>query len=89
LRAVTAEHQHETEPPMTEFSDLLRGMRRDGDAWTAPVSDDWLQGRTLFGGLSGALSLEAVAREFTDLPSLRSAQFALIPGTGLFCDTAS
>jgi hypothetical protein len=74
---------------MTEFSDLLRGMRRDGDAWTAPVSDDWLQGRTLFGGLSGALSLEAVAREFTDLPSLRSAQFALIPGTGLFCDTAS
>ncbi len=68
---------------MTEFSDLLRGMRRDGDAWTAPVSDDWLQGRTLFGGLSGALCLEAVAREFTDLPSLRSAQFALIgPAAG-------
>src|ERR1700675_4777312 len=62
---------------MTKFSELMDGIRREGDAWTAAVSDDWLQGRTLFGGLSGALCLEAAKREFSDLPPLRSAQFSL------------
>jgi acyl-CoA thioesterase len=62
---------------MTTFSELMDGMRREGDAWTAAVSDDWLQSRTLFGGLSGSLCLEAVKREFSDLPPLRSAQFSL------------
>jgi hypothetical protein len=55
----------------------MNGMRREDGAWTAPVSEDWQQGRTLFGGLSGALCLEAVIREFNDLPPLRSAQFSL------------
>ena len=62
---------------MTDFSELINGIHRDGDTWTADVSEDWRQGRTLFGGLSGALCLEAAKREFIDLPPLRSAQFAL------------
>ena len=68
---------------MTDFSRLMNGVQRDDDAWTADVGEDWRQGRTLFGGLSGALCLEAAKREFTDLPPLRSAQFALIgPSAG-------
>ena len=68
---------------MTDFSELINGIHRDGDTWTADVSEDWRQGRTLFGGLSGALCLEAAKREFIDLPPLRSAQFALVgPAAG-------
>jgi hypothetical protein len=63
---------------MTDFSELISGVQRNGDTWTADVSEDWRQGRTLFGGLCGALCLEAAKREFTDLPPLRSAQFALV-----------
>jgi hypothetical protein len=68
---------------MTDFSELMSAVRRDGDAWTLEIADDWRQGRTLFGGLSGALCLEAAKREFVDLPPLRSAQFALVgPAAG-------
>jgi hypothetical protein len=68
---------------MTDFSELISGVQRNGDTWTADVSEDWRQGRTLFGGLCGALCLEAAKREFTDLPPLRSAQFALVgPAAG-------
>jgi hypothetical protein len=67
---------------MTDFSVLINGVQRD-DSWVADVSEDWRQGRTLFGGLSGTLCLEAAKREFIDLPPLRSAQFALIgPAAG-------
>jgi len=66
-----------------EFSGLMHGMRGDGAACTLAVGDDWLQGRTIYGGLAGAICLEATQREFTDLPPLRSAQFAFIgPATG-------
>ena len=68
---------------MTDFSEVVSGVYRDGDAWTADVGEDWRQGRTLFGGLSGALCLEVAKREFIDLPPLRSAQFALVgPASG-------
>ena len=68
---------------MMEFSELMDGVQRDGAAWTVTVSDDWLQGRTIYGGLAAAICLQATLREFTDLPPLRSAQFAFIgPATG-------
>jgi acyl-CoA thioesterase len=68
---------------MTEFSELMQGVRRDGAAWQVSVSDDWTQGRTIYGGLAAAICLETAQREFADLPPLRSAQFAFIgPATG-------
>jgi acyl-CoA thioesterase len=68
---------------MTEFTELMAGIRRANDAWAIQVSDDWLQGRTIYGGLAAALCLEATLREFPGLPPLRSAQFAFIgPATG-------
>ena len=68
---------------MTEFSELMQGLARDGASWTVTVNDDWLQGRTIYGGLAGAFCLEATLRQLADLPPLRSAQFAFIgPATG-------
>jgi acyl-CoA thioesterase len=68
---------------MTEFTELMAGIERTGDAWTVAVSEDWRQGRTIYGGLGAALCLEATLRTFADLPPLRSAQFAFIgPASG-------
>jgi acyl-CoA thioesterase len=68
---------------MTEFSTLISGMARIGDVWTSNPSEDWRQGRTLFGGLSAALCFAACEALVPDLPPLRSAQIAYIgPSAG-------
>ena len=68
---------------MTEFTELLSAMTEDSGTYRATMTDDWLQGRTAYGGLSAALCLEAARRAVPDLPPLRSAQFALIgPASG-------
>jgi acyl-CoA thioesterase len=68
---------------MTEFSGLMGSMTQAADGWTITISEDWLQGRTVYGGLSAALCLEAAHRQFGDLPPLRSAQISFIgPATG-------
>lgn len=68
---------------MTEFTEMMAGIVRAGDGWTVHVSDDWLQGRTVYGGLAAALCLQAALNEFGALPPLRSAQVAFIgPASG-------
>lgn len=68
---------------MVPFSQLLQGLQRAGDGFAAEVTPDWMQGRTTYGGLSGALCLQATRKLLPDLPRLRSAQFAFIgPGGG-------
>lgn len=68
---------------MTGFAALMSGVRRTGDEWVATVGEDWLQGRTIYGGLSAALCHEAAVRHFPDLPPLRAAQFAFAaPASG-------
>ena len=68
---------------MTEFSALIGSMTQATDGWAITVSDDWLQGRTVYGGLSAALCLEAAHRHYGDLPPLRSAQISFIgPASG-------
>ena len=66
----------------TPFSSLL-AMEQEGAAYTTTLPDDWLQGRTAYGGLSAALCYEAAQKSFRDLPPLRSAQFAFVgPASG-------
>lgn len=68
---------------MIDFTTLMASVKKDGDAYTVTATDDWLQGRTIYGGLAAAFCLESVARHFGDLPPLRSAQFSFIgPATG-------
>jgi acyl-CoA thioesterase len=42
------------------------------------LGEEWLQGRTAYGGASTAIALHAAMRTFPDLPSLRSAQIAFV-----------
>lgn len=68
---------------MIDFTTLMASIAKDGDACTVTATDDWLQGRTIYGGLAAAFCLESVARQFGDLPPLRSAQFSFAgPATG-------
>jgi acyl-CoA thioesterase len=75
---------------MISFCDLLTGMTGESGRFQVLISDDWLQGRTAYGGLSAALCVEAAKRTVPDLPPLRSAQFTLIgPASGPLTLTAS
>lgn len=47
-------------------------------AFAGRVPENWLQGRTFYGGLTAALCLEAVQRAFAALPPLRSAQISFV-----------
>jgi acyl-CoA thioesterase len=68
---------------MTDFSTLISDMAREGDEWTSNPTEDWRQGRTLFGGLSAALCFAACEAMAPDLPPLRSAQIAYVgPSAG-------
>lgn len=65
------------------FSQVLDSMTQHDGVFTACVTDDWRQGRSVFGGLQGALALRvmrvAVRRE---LP-LRVMQMAFIAPLGI------
>ena len=68
---------------MTLFTEVLAGIARVGSDFSVTLTEDWLQGRTLYGGASAALCTEAALRAFDGLPPLRSAQFAFIgPASG-------
>ena len=60
------------------FSEAMQSVTRYGDGWQATVSEDWLQGRSAFGGLQSALALRAM-RELvpTGMP-LRSLQTTFV-----------
>jgi acyl-CoA thioesterase len=67
----------------TTFSEVLASLTPDAGAFRVAPSEDWRQGRTLFGGLSACLAVAAANRAFPDLPPLRSAQLTFIaPVTG-------
>jgi len=67
----------------TSFSDLLAALRKPALRPSITVPADWLQGRTVYGGLSAALCLEACQLALSSPPPLRAAQFAFVgPATG-------
>lgn len=65
------------------FSELLNRLQQhDNGTTTVYITNNWLQGRTTYGGLSAALCLQAVSNTFDDLPPLRSAQINFIGPAG-------
>lgn len=66
-----------------KYADVLGTLRQSQDEWTAHVPGDWMQGRTVFGGLQVALAVRAMrALVAANLP-LRNAQatfVAPVPG---------
>ncbi len=68
---------------LTPLSHLLASLTRTEDGLTAAIGDDWRQGRTLYGGLSAALCVQAATNALPEPRPLRSAQFAFVgPATG-------
>jgi len=68
---------------MTPFSQLLRAFTPIESDFTVTATDDWRQGRTLYGGIAAALCLAAVEQAFPGLAPLRSAQISFIgPAAG-------
>lgn len=64
----------------TPYSALVETVRTSG---SAHIPEDWLQGRTTYGGLSAALCVEAAMHAFDDLPPLRSAMLTFVgPAAG-------
>jgi acyl-CoA thioesterase len=63
-------------PAPTRFDTLLGQMAETDGQYHVNVGPDWMQGRTLYGGISAALCLRAVRLAFPDLPPLRSALIA-------------
>ena len=68
---------------VTPFSQVLAHLAHHEHTYRATPSEEWRQGRTVFGGLSASLAVTAAQQAFSALPPLRSAQFAFIgPVTG-------
>lgn len=63
---------------MAGFDAVLAAMAPTGEGFTAHGPDNWLQGRTLYGGLSAAMALRACELASPGLPPLRAAQIAFI-----------
>jgi acyl-CoA thioesterase len=60
------------------FSEALHSIHRDGETWTGSLTEDWLQGRSAFGGMQAAMALRAMRSLVpADVP-LRSLQVAFI-----------
>ncbi|MBE1158767.1 acyl-CoA thioesterase [Dyella acidiphila] len=60
------------------FSEVLKSVRRDGDTWIAAISEDWLQGRSAFGGLQAALAVQVMRELLPGYVPLRSLQVSFI-----------
>lgn len=58
--------------------DTLSNIRPIDGGFITAIPEDWMQGRTTYGGFSAALALEAARGLADDLPPLRSAQVSFI-----------
>lgn len=61
---------------------LLDPVTPAGGPTTFAGLDDWMQGRTLYGGASALIAYTAAVRAFPDLPPLRAGQVAFVAPTG-------
>ena len=67
---------------MTTYTELLASLRPNDDhSIDAHIPDSWMQGRTTYGGLTAALSLQGALQLVDDIP-IRSAQVAFVGPVG-------
>lgn len=63
---------------MATYTEVIEGFSAAQGAFSGRVPENWLQGRTFYGGLTAALCLEGALGTIPGLPPLRSAQIAFI-----------
>jgi acyl-CoA thioesterase len=61
---------------LTPFATIMDSLTLADGVHTGHVTPDWMQGRTVYGGMTAALCLQAVRNEFPDLPPMRSAHIS-------------
>lgn len=66
----------------TSLGAMLAAVRREDGGAGYTITEEWMQGRTTYGGLSAALCLAGTLSAHADLPPLRSAQIAFIGPAG-------
>ncbi len=67
---------------MTSYTELLASLTRKADhSIDAHIPESWMQGRTTYGGLTAALSLQGALDLVGDIP-IRSAQVAFVGPVG-------
>lgn len=66
----------------TSFTDLINSSVYNDGAYSVAIPEDWMQGRTTYGGLSAALCYETAVQAFPDPPPLRSAMVSFIGPAG-------
>ncbi len=68
---------------MSSLHDSIAALSEQDGEFRIEAPEFWAQGRTLFGGMTAALSHAAIGRAFGDLGPLRNAQFTFVgPATG-------
>lgn len=60
------------------WNDICNKLAPSQNGLSTEIPENWRQGRTCYGGLTAALMLETVQREFADLPPLRSAMINFV-----------
>ncbi|MXO91834.1 acyl-CoA thioesterase [Pontixanthobacter aquaemixtae] len=63
-------------------ADLIDPIGNSDGAVTLLNAENWMQGRTLYGGASALLAYTHAIRKFTDLPPLRAAQIGFVAPVG-------
>lgn len=58
------------------FDTIMSSLSFQDGVHIGHVTPDWMQGRTVYGGMSAALCLQAVRNEYPELPPLRSAHIS-------------
>ncbi|MFN3960686.1 MAG: acyl-CoA thioesterase [Parvularculaceae bacterium] len=75
---------------MATYTEIISAFTVTPGGFRGRVPENWLQGRTFYGGLTAALCLEGALRTFPGLPPLRSAQISFVgPAEGEVRVTAS
>jgi acyl-CoA thioesterase len=75
---------------LSSLRDVVAGLEAEAGAYRIETPAAWAQGRTLYGGMTAALSLASARRAHVDLPPLRSAQVAFIgPAAGRLTFTST
>jgi hypothetical protein len=63
---------------MAGLGAMLAGAEPVEGGFALDIADDWLQGRTAYGGLTSAIAPAAARGVSADLPPLRSGQLSMI-----------
>jgi hypothetical protein len=61
-----------------KFSEVLASLERRGETWATAVPDDWMQGRSVFGGLQTALAVRALRSVVPAEMPLRAVQTTFV-----------